>query len=105
MSRRCQSIVVALFLIAASFTFAASTEDASSKVVVLNDENFEQSIGQGRWFIKFYAPWCGHCKHLAPIFAEAASIVSDSVTFGEVDCTQSKDTCSKYQIKGYPRMV
>jgi hypothetical protein len=28
-------------------------------IVTLTDENIEQ-INTGTWFVKFYAPWCGH---------------------------------------------
>lgn len=38
------------------------------------------------WFVKFYAPWCGHCKNLAPTWIEMATQLKGQVNVGEVDC-------------------
>jgi thiol-disulfide isomerase/thioredoxin len=66
----------ALLLLAVAF---ASVHAEDDDVVVLTDESFESttqaSSGQttGKWFVEFYAPWCGHCKSLAGPWAELAA--------------------------------
>lgn len=37
-----------------------------------------------------FAPWCGHCKRLAPIFKDAAESVKGEIYFGEVDATKER---------------
>ena len=44
--------------------------ESNFKDLVLNDKNT-------MWLIEFYAPWCGHCKKLAPIWDELAEFYKD----------------------------
>lgn len=42
------------------------------------------------WFVKFYAPWCGHCKHLAPVWDKMAKHLQNKVNVAEVNCEDHK---------------
>jgi protein disulfide-isomerase A6 len=54
--------------------------------------------------VAFVAPWCGHCKALAPEYTSAASSLSPLIPFYAVDCDVSanKPLCAQYDIKGFP---
>ncbi|KAF7723701.1 hypothetical protein EC973_001742 [Apophysomyces ossiformis] len=56
------------------------------------------------WFIKFYAPWCGHCQRLQPIWEQLAETVSDNVAIGEVNCEISRALCTDYNVSGLPTL-
>ncbi|KAF5739996.1 putative protein disulfide isomerase [Tripterygium wilfordii] len=74
-------------------------------VVVLTEESFEKEVGQDRSaLVEFYAPWCGHCKKLAPEFEKLGTSFkkAKSVLIGKVDCDENKSLCSKYGVSGYP---
>jgi len=82
------------------------SEEAAGEtsVITLTDADFiEQVIDSDvSWMVEFYAPWCGHCKSLAPHWAKAASNLEGKVNLGAVDCTIEKSTCEKYEVKGFP---
>ncbi|XP_024963293.1 protein disulfide-isomerase like 2-1-like [Cynara cardunculus var. scolymus] len=78
---------------------------AVADVVVLTEDSFEKEVGQDRGaLVEFYAPWCGHCKKLAPEYEKlgASFKKSKSVLIGKVDCDEHKGVCSKYGVSGYP---
>ena len=57
--------------------------------------------------VEFFAPWCGHCKALAPNYEAAAKrLAADSspAVLAAVDCTVEKDLCSQYGVKGFPTL-
>ena len=54
--------------------------------------------------VAFVAPWCGHCKALAPEYTSAAASLSPLIPFYAVDCDDAanKALCGQYEIKGFP---
>lgn len=77
----------------------------SAEVQVATKANFDKIIAGDLTLVKFYAPWCGHCKTLAPEFEKASTTLAGVATLAEVDCTQEKELASKFDIKGFPTMM
>ncbi|GAB6025777.1 hypothetical protein CHUAL_011758 [Chamberlinius hualienensis] len=78
---------------------------AGSKVLELSDR-FIDVRENGLWFVKFYAPWCGHCKKLEPIWNQVAQDLHFSnVRVGRVDCTRFPSVASEFDIRGYPTIL
>eukprot|EP01083_Nonionella_stella_P134654 409632_1 len=73
-------------------------------VVTLTDKNFDDTIRGSDLpvMVEFYAPWCGHCKHLEPEWKKAADNLKGMVVFAKVDATQEQSLGQRFQVKGYP---
>eukprot|EP01132_Coremiostelium_polycephalum_P010765 gene10765-13182_t len=97
-----------VFLLTALFAvlYVASVA-AEGNVVVLTPDNFDSVVdGSKTVFVKFYAPWCGHCKKLAPDYEVLADsyVPAKQVVIAKVNCDDHKDLCGKYDVTGYPTL-
>ncbi|KAL4003030.1 protein disulfide isomerase family protein [Acanthocheilonema viteae] len=77
-----------------------------STVVKLTKEQFTEFITIHQLtLVKFYAPWCGHCKKLAPEYEKAAKKLKDAgIMLAEVDSTVEKSLSAEYDVNGYPTL-
>jgi len=83
-------------------------KSATSNVVTLDSSNFASIAldSSKHVLVEFYAPWCGHCKELAPKYNELAKIFSGEkdVVIAKVDATESADLANRYDVSGYPTL-
>ena len=77
-------------------------------VEILNDKNYTQFIkdhADKHILLKLYAPWCGHCKSLAPEYERAASMIGSKKKthiLAELDATISEAAAAEFKVKSYP---
>ncbi|KHN44746.1 Protein disulfide isomerase-like 2-3 [Glycine soja] len=88
-------------------TGGSSDKTETSSSVELNSGNFDELVIKSKelWIVEFFAPWCGHCKKLAPEWKKASNSLKGKVKLGHVDCDAEKSLMSRFKVQGFPTIL
>ncbi|KAI8342864.1 hypothetical protein BC941DRAFT_412887 [Chlamydoabsidia padenii] len=92
--------------IVASFASISTVLASDSDVLSLTEATFDDEVlKKDLILVEFFAPWCGHCKALAPEYEVAATqLKGDNIPLAKVDCTEQEALCQKHEVHGYPTL-
>ncbi|KAM4687577.1 protein disulfide-isomerase TMX3 isoform 1-T1 [Discoglossus pictus] len=91
-----------MFVKASSLLIAATLVSA---LVEELDDTFKDNRNEDIWIVDFYAPWCGHCKKLEPVWNEVGLEMRSSgspVRVGKMDATVHSSIASEFGVRGFP---
>jgi len=80
--------------------------ESQGAVKVAVAKNFDELVTNSKKdvLVEFYAPWCGHCKKLAPIYDELGEkLLEEEVEIVKMDAT-ANDVPAGYDVRGFPTL-
>ncbi len=77
----------------------------AGNVLVLTDENFQQTIAKGVTLVDFHATWCGPCRMIAPIVEQLGGKLEAKARVAKLDIDQAQQTTATLQITSVPTLI
>jgi protein disulfide-isomerase A1 len=107
LAKRFLTKALALFAAVALVSGAATFEE-DENVLVLTDDTIDEAItAHETLLVEFYAPWCGHCKNLAPEYAKAAKALLGNdppIRIAKVDAEAQTKSRDRFGVQGFPTL-
>jgi thioredoxin 1 len=78
-----------------------------SRIIALNDENFENEVlnSETPVLVDFWAEWCGPCRALAPVIEEIAEEYGENLKVGKLNVDENPGAPSAFEIRSIPTLI
>ena len=78
-----------------------------SKIVQITDQNFEEEVlgSDVPTEVDFWAPWCGPCQMMGPVFEELSDEYDKEIKFVKINTDENSDLASQFNISGIPCLI
>jgi thioredoxin 1 len=78
-----------------------------SRVIEVTDQNFEQEVLNSELptEVDFWAPWCGPCMMVSPIYDKLSEEYQGRFKFCKLNVDENQRTAMKYQIMSIPMQM
>lgn len=75
--------------------------------LVITAQNFELEIEKSDKpvVIDVFAPWCGPCQYMAPVFEELSKEMGDQYKFAKINIDEERDLAVKYNVSSIPTFI
>ena len=88
------------------FTATKFMEEISMAILHLNQDNFDTTVnGAETALVDFWAPWCGPCKMLGPVFEEAEKEVNGKAVLAKVNVDEQQDLAVRFGVTSIPTLI
>lgn len=93
--------VFALILLSCSTAWGLYSSNGD--VLLLTPSNFNKHVNSDEpILVEFFAPWCGHCKSLAPEYEKLAKAMKGVAKVAAVDAHENPSLAQPYGVQGFP---
>ena len=113
-----KTILLAMVILATTFTACAQDKKNESKVKQLTYKEFLKKVwnfennpntfvykGKLPAVIDFYADWCGPCRRVAPVMEKLAEEYDGQLLVYKINVDQEKELANAFQVKSIPMVL
>eukprot|EP00929_Paragymnodinium_shiwhaense_P077789 TRINITY_DN40136_c0_g1_i1.p1 TRINITY_DN40136_c0_g1~~TRINITY_DN40136_c0_g1_i1.p1 ORF type:complete len:208 (-),score=20.79 TRINITY_DN40136_c0_g1_i1:78-701(-) len=95
-------LLIALLVLA---VVASNVKDLTDGTFETDTQASTSGAATGDWFVKFYAPWCKHCKELEPTWEKLATALKGTTRVAKVDVDSSVEIAARFDLKSFPTLL
>ena len=73
--------------------------------LVLDENNFEETIKEGITLVDFWAEWCGPCQTMLLILDQFAEKMWEKIKVGKINVDESKELAQRFRVMSIPTLI